>query len=77
MRTDLKALERYVIEANNEYGYNGKLEYDRQFRQVFSLSSSVRNTKCETFCISYHAFISTYVNKRSSVNIIKFVMIQI
>lgn len=31
VRTDLKALERYVIEANNEYGYNGKLEYDRQF----------------------------------------------
>ena len=33
---DLKALERFVLEAANEYGYDGTDEFSRDFRKSFS-----------------------------------------
>ena len=34
VRADLKAMERYVLEAHANYGYDGTLEYDREFRNA-------------------------------------------
>jgi len=31
VRADLKAMERYVLEAHQTYGYDGTLEYEREF----------------------------------------------